>query len=517
MRFDRVDYPPDKDRTHQQTCFLVNDNWDDFTFKTSFSSLLFDESGVRHELGGVRILSRGLTSGRVPLPTHFNELNEDWCSLGMSREYYVILSQLSPVLRNNYLKSVRDCVFDRSIWEAFRDEPGMSKSLLRDVSMRDVLVNFPRILAGDARLTPYEFAFNFNAGGETEEKCEFTVVPDSKPPTNVHVLIGRNGVGKTRLLAGMADALTGNEDDTIGLAGQFEFNEVDHEANEFLNVAVVSYSAFDRFNPIVIGERRSEIAIPYYYVGIKQPILGTDPSEVTDDVSLKTPSDFNKEFYDALSSFTDEGGGSERLGGFRYARWRKALHTLRSDPGLAEFFDRFYASEHQSSPHEQAAQFAQLSSGHKIVLLTIARLVEYVSDRSLVLIDEPETHLHPPLLGSFVRAISELLISQNGVAIIATHSPVVLQEVPARCVTVVTRSGDRIRVRRPGIETFAENVGTLTRKVFGLEVQQSGFYQLLQKAADGREFDDVLADFEDEVGSEGRALARAFTTSESGE
>jgi predicted ATP-dependent endonuclease of OLD family len=145
------------------------------------------------------------------------------------------------------------------------------------------------------------------------------------------------------------------------------------------------------------------------------------------------------------------------------------------------------------------------------VLLTIARLVEYVSDRSLVLVDEPETHLHPPLLGSFVRAISELLVSQNGVAIIATHSPVVLQEVPARCVTVVTRSGDRIRVRRPGIETFAENVGTLTRKVFGLEVQQSGFYQLLHKAADGRDFEDILAEFDDEVGSEGRALARAFT------
>jgi ABC-type transport system involved in cytochrome c biogenesis ATPase subunit len=512
MQFNRVDYPPDRDRTDRQTCFLVNDNWDDFTFKTSFNSFVFDEAGICHDLGGVRILNRGLTSGRVPLPQRFDELNEEWCSLGMSREYYVTLSQLRPALRDDYLRSVRDCVFDRSIWEAFRSEPGMSKSLLRDVSMRDVLVNFPRILAGDSRLTPYEFAFNFKAGGETEEKCEFNVVPESKPPTNVHVLIGRNGVGKTRLLAGMAGALTGNEDDTIGLAGLFEFNEVDNEANEFLNVAVVSYSAFDRFNPILIGERRSGTAVPYYYVGIKRPAGDSaDPSKVADDVSLKTPSDFNQEFYDALSSFTDEEGGSERLGGFRYARWRKALHTLRSDPGLAEFFDRFYASEQLSSPYEQAEQFAQLSSGHKIVLLTIARLVEYVSDRSLVLIDEPETHLHPPLLGSFVRAISELLVSQNGVAIIATHSPVVLQEVPARCVTVVTKSGDRIRVRRPGIETFAENVGTLTRKVFGLEVQQSGFYQFLQKAADGRDFEDILAEFDDEVGSEGRALARAFT------
>lgn len=47
-----------------------------------------------------------------------------------------------------------------------------------------------------------------------------------------------------------------------------------------------------------------------------------------------------------------------------------------------------------------------------------------------MLIDEPEGHLHPPLLSAFVRALSELLVNRNGVAIIATHSPVVLQEVP---------------------------------------------------------------------------------------
>jgi hypothetical protein len=47
--------------------------------------------------------------------------------------------------------------------------------------------------------------------------------------------------------------------------------------------------------------------------------------------------------------------------------------------------------------------------------------------------------------------------------------------------------------------------------VFGLEVQESGFYQLLRRAADGGNFEDILAEFDDEVGSEGRALARAFT------
>jgi predicted ATP-dependent endonuclease of OLD family len=69
-----------------------------------------------------------------------------------------------------------------------------------------------------------------------------------------------------------------------------------------------------------------------------------------------------------------------------------------------------------------------MSSGHAIVLLTITRLVATVEEKTLVLLDEPESHLHPPLLSAFIRALSDLLYDRNGVAIIATHSPVVLQE-----------------------------------------------------------------------------------------
>ncbi len=79
-----------------------------------------------------------------------------------------------------------------------------------------------------------------------------------------------------------------------------------------------------------------------------------------------------------------------------------------------------------------------------------------------------ETHLHPPLLASFTRAISDLIIKRNGVALIATHSPVVLQEVPKSCVTVVDRVLSEFRLDRPEMETFAENVGTLILQIFTL-------------------------------------------------
>jgi predicted ATP-dependent endonuclease of OLD family len=155
--------------------------------------------------------------------------------------------------------------------------------------------------------------------------------------------------------------------------------------------------------------------------------------------------------------------------------------------------------------------FGKLSSGHKIVLLTITRLVETVEESTLVLLDEPEAHLHPPLLSAFVRALSDLLINRNGVGIIATHSPVVLQEVPRSCVWKVRRTNFRVEADRPEIETFGENVGILTREIFGLEVTDSGFHKMLRDAvAEGDDYEDVVGRFDGELGGEAKAIIRAL-------
>ena len=143
--------------------------------------------------------------------------------------------------------------------------------------------------------------------------------------------------------------------------------------------------------------------------------------------------------------------------GLRKDRWGKALKTLETDPLFKEAeVTSLAATELQGDWRYSAIRlFKLLSSGHAIVLLTITRLVELVEERSLVLIDEPEGHLHPPLLSAFVRAVSDLLIQRNGVAIVATHSPVVLQEVPKACVWLLSRSGPVSRVDRPQLKRLA--------------------------------------------------------------
>jgi hypothetical protein len=201
------------------------------------------------------------------------------------------------------------------------------------------------------------------------------------------------------------------------------------------------------------------------------------------------------------------------------------VKTLETDPsfqenGVSSLLDAFGEEGGQDEDWDDlmdklAAEagelFLSMSTGHKIVLLTMTRLVETVEDRTLVLFDEPESHLHPPLLSAFVRALSDLLIKRNGVAILATHSPVILQEVPRCCVWKLRRYGDVFRAARPDIETFGENIGELTREIFGLDIEHAGFHNMVRQSVDEHEdYDAIMKHFCEQLGGEARAVALAL-------
>jgi superfamily II helicase len=129
--------------------------------------------------------------------------------------------------------------------------------------------------------------------------------------------------------------------------------------------------------------------------------------------------------------------------------------------------------------------FINWSTGHKIVLHVLASLVAHATRRSLVLFDEPESHLHPPLTASLMNAIRIVLEEKNALAIVATHSPVVVQETLACHVRIVTRVGNDFDIQSPMAETFGENVGILTQGVFGLNSSATDFHKVLDLLVKG--------------------------------
>lgn len=64
---------------------------------------------------------------------------------------------------------------------------------------------------------------------------------------------------------------------------------------------------------------------------------------------------------------------------------------------------------------------------------------------------------------------------------------------------------------RPDVETFGENVGVLTREVFGLEVTRSGFHRELEEAVARRlDYQQIVDRFGGQLGGEARALLRSM-------
>jgi hypothetical protein len=119
--------------------------------------------------------------------------------------------------------------------------------------------------------------------------------------------------------------------------------------------------------------------------------------------------------------------------------------------------------------------FEKLSSGQNILVLVMAEVVAYVTPESIILYDEPELYLHPDALAALARAFHTLLEEFDSYAIIATHSPILLQETPSRNVRVFRREGNYPNVSRLGIESFGENLTVITDEVFETSVNRNNY------------------------------------------
>jgi len=498
---------------------LVRDNWNDwYIWVTQFFAIVVREDGSRVHIGHVKIARAGMTrqNAATNLPERFSYLSADWFSMGQTENYYETLNTLGAEYREWFLTSLRDCAYNLNILDQNVDEEVLHSSLLRDIDGERVRNRLHRLANGDAALTAYAFAYIFpEYPGSPDPTPElfFRVRPNSRPPTNVHVLIGRNGVGKSRCFDLLGRTFLGLEAPEGGSAGELRPLTFDpvwliDQSHGFAGLVTVSFSPFDGYGPLV--RTNAELAVRYAYIGLfGDSVRQAGASGQGGSFTIKSRLELTEDFVESVAACRT---------GARRARWARALRVLEADPLFEEANVSSVADEAIDGWEDRARRlFRNLSSGHSVVLLTITKLIELVEEKSLVLIDEPEGHLHPPLLSAFVRALSDLLTDRNGVAIVATHSPVVLQEVPKECVWILHRSGTSARADRPEAETFGENVGVLTREVFGLEVVQTGFHRMIAEAVASKSYEEVLELFEGRLGGEARGLARALSLIPPGE
>ncbi|WP_434930900.1 AAA family ATPase [Shewanella sp. HL-SH5] len=487
--------------------YLEKDHWDDYSFRTSFNLIIIDSKNNRYDLGHIKV---GYTGQFVPdkeysytfkhLPKSFSKF-DDIFSLGQDVEYYRKLMTIPEDQRKLILEGLNDVASDLTELKKITNEKVFRDSLCRNIDEDEIREKFNVILSGSSKRTEFDFKFSFN-----DIELEFETKPESIPPSNIHVLIGRNGSGKTTLLNNMAYSQLSFEN---GKHGKFyQSNEHGYKlmpADYFKSVVLVSFSAFDSFEyPEEYNKRLKEEAndlLDFSYIGLKENLEKGYSSE------LKSKNKLQDEFIESLKRCF-RFGHTKKL-------WVNAIKRLQSDDNFEDMKLTNLAKDDLDINNVVKLakhSFSTMSSGHAIVLLIITKLITEVKERSLVLLDEPEGHLHPPLLSAFMSSLSDLLIYRNGIAIIATHSPVVLQEVPKKCVwNIIRYTQELTSVQRFETETYAENTGILTREVFGLEVKESGFHKQLTEYVESKSsYEEILGMHKNQLGLEGRSILKAL-------
>lgn len=320
-------------------------------------------------------------------------------------------------------------------------------------------------------LPPYELSFRFSAtleGFHAPHEIDFRFTREPKRLGRLMAIVGRNGTGKTQLLSRLAWVLWG-----LHRTGE----ELKPRPLPIGRVIAVSYSALDAFDrpPHKMPGHEGRSAFDNYcYCGFRAPDDAVRPDIL----------------FELLGRDMEE---IRRRG--RRRLWEKMLGELRlleEEPLLAAALD-----EGDPIFVERAKS---LSAGGKTALSVLTRLLAVLRHRSFVLFDEPELNLHPSLLAGVLRVLHDWLETFDAYGILATHSPVVLQEIPGRCVRVLdlARNGERrVPVVRPyESESFGQNLSEIVVSVFGIHEDDRNYASILEALiAEGKSAEEIEESF----------------------
>jgi ABC-type multidrug transport system ATPase subunit len=423
------------------TCFflLANETWDDYGFQTMFLiHLLVDGEWMYLGTSGIARFGQeqGSSYDELGRPFELDRLSPDFYSLGREADYYENLGNaLSTAACLQFLRALNDVAIDTDLHDRASGERAYEVSLTRSNSAIEAL-DKARSLIGlsSARLRDQFRAIVHLEGASAAHAFDFDFSQTSAASSRMNVLVGLNGSGKTQSMASLARLISrvmtsDGEVDTGASTDRLE------PRPSIYSVVAISFSAFDDF---VVPDESVSRRFRYTYCGLRH--LQEDAVRDVDRRSVVLAE--VRERFEAIDE--DQ-------------RFRALMPLV---PSLDADFDFHEASESGVLPYDA------LSAGQRIVLAASCELVRHVGDRTLVMMDEPEIHLHPQLLSSLVAWTVDLLEETDSFAVVATHSPSVVQQVRASSVHVLKRSGTVPHIVRPAIETFGANLTEIAHEVF---------------------------------------------------
>lgn len=464
--------------------YLVYNDWNDFGYYSTYRVWRVDEKN-HTEVGVLNIASIKYEDVDNHIQVKEEIINmpnqKEYITLG-NDSYYYYLNQLTDEERKKNLMQLQDLAFNLDLFNQYKDLGVVKSSFLRSRSNREVKGKLHRLAIGQTRM---KYDIKIRNDYSKKEIVNIQVNSEDILPSNIHAFIGNNGSGKTKLLKEIALAcsgdfeylpdesfypeefffesknLIGNYISEVKLEGDYIENVQDISPIE--NILYFSYSPFDnyrefndinRISKVGYGGLNDNQSIDEYMTKILLDTLNNDEKSKDGDVVKRAIS----------GSLT------------KRKLWNDVITNLSFDKNIKNLMSDLTFYKNNKIGNDV---ISKLSSGQKILLLSLSKLINEAIDRSLIIIDEPELFLHPPLITSYIREVSKILKATNSLCIIATHSPFVIQEIPESCVYMVERNRENTDVSTPLGRTFGENISVINENIFGTDLRLTGYFKLL--------------------------------------
>lgn len=428
-------------------CFVLvfNDGWNDYGIRSEFVMFYYDKNQSYYQINNLKIITQEESTIDI-IPDEFKQLDNQFCSLGQDMEYY---EELKDLLDKNFmgvLYALRDAAFFPEIQEEFETHPKFNNSLIRYNDQERILREAKHLIKGADLENLYSFQYNFKPKFSTDAiDVKFNFGDSKELPNRVYALIGKNGTGKTQLITSLPIDIS-------------ETNESNFKPNIplFSKVIAVSYSIFDNFK---IPKKTA--TFDYIYCGLRN-----DKGELLSEKGLLL------RFHNTWKKIKKR----ERI-----KEWQSVLINFIDKDMVDEFIISKSISEYDVSIEGFNKVRKKLSSGQSIILYIISQIVANIRYDSLLLFDEPETHLHPNAITQLMNTIYSLVDEFQSYCILATHSPLIVRECFSRNVYVIERHENIPSVRKIGMESFGENLSVLSEEVFGNKETPKYYKKLIRE------------------------------------
>lgn len=332
-------------------------------------------------------------------------------------------------------------------------------------------------------------------GFKTQHRVDFTFeekVSPSLVSDRIHVLIGKNGTGKSQLLKQIVGSIALRADGT----STDIFLE---ESNAEYSLDVASITAIP--NAVLVFSSDAEAPFPtqtrldtpldYSYFGLATPRPTDDAFDldraslgralrnlIRDDTELRGKTRFQT-FQDVIAPVLDLSqlhlplrAGSAAISKLRGVladsagrHWLSISRVPTGEQQILYLASGIDTERDLAFIDNDRNEFPP-SSGQRVYLRFAAQALSVIAQGSMIVLDEPETHLHPNFVSEFMTLLHQLLVATNSIALVATHSPYVVREVPSICVHVVRVESNEPEIGGVHLKTLGASVSSISDAVF---------------------------------------------------